>query len=530
MQPNGSHMRLKLLGVCIVCILGIVTFSGSGEFLVAASANSQAMLVATSAATFAPTSAATGVLTGDIDLPSVDWADLSVYRQAMKPGFESDVDKWVDGNRYLIAATLTLGTNAMLRGAERVRYTNHTTATALNDIVFRLYPNSSVLDGNMTVSNLTGDGVAVSPVYTDRASVMTVPLAEALAPGRSVELTMGFEVVMTGGVDVSYGRFGYKEGVVSGTAWYPTLSVYDVGQGWWESEPDPKGDPAYTETGLYDVRLTTPADLTVVMSGKEIATTTNADGTVTHRGVTGPMRDHAFMASARYTITALEVAGTRINVVHYQEQPAAAPGGDGTPNAVKFAGNSIRTYNRIFGEYPYAELDVVENPTPSGVEFPGLVQIAENSWYADQSYLEVLVSHEIAHQWFYAIIGNNQVELPWLDESLASYSEIVYTREVYQSDEKRQAYIKIFQDRYLQYVTEKGSDLALDLPVVGYDGEGYGAIVYGKGPLFYIRLEQDLGIPTVYRALHTYFNRYKYAVATTDDVEKTFEEVSGKDL
>ncbi len=541
-QNKRTWPRLVFLVVGALAVLGILVYLGTRQapppptLQPTSLATFIAPPAATDVATAAPTEASTQAPTrgfveasAPVEVPTVDWADVSVYKQAMKPAFAADVDQFVNGNRYLIAATLTLDANATISGAERVRYTNHTTDT-LKDIVFRLYPNAPILDGKMKVHDVTVNGAAVSPNFTQEDSVMSVPLAEALAPGKSVELTMSFELVMTGGLDVSYGRFGYKEDVVSGTAWYPTLSVYDAGSGWWTAEPDPKGDPAYTETGLYDVRLTMPADLTVVMSGKEIETTTNADGTVTHRGVTGPMRDHAFMASKRYTVTSKDVDGTQVKVVHYKPSASDQGGLDATANVIKFASDAVSTYNRIFGEYPYAELNVVENPTPSGVEFPGLIQVAENAWFIDQPYLEVIVSHEVAHQWFYAMVGNNQVALPWLDESLASYVEIVYTREVYHSDAKTQAYILHFRARYLHYVTARGGDVTLDLPVTAYDDEGYGAIVYGKGPLFYAKLETVLGIPTVYKALNTYFKRYKYAVVTTADVEKTFEEVSGKDL
>ncbi len=460
-------------------------------------------------------------------LPPVNWSDVSIHKKAMKPGFEGDVDKFVDANRYLIIAQLTIETDAIIRGAERVRFTNHT-ADTLKDIEFRLYPNAPLLAGRMNVMNIAVNNRAVEPILSDLDSVMSVPLDQPLAPGSSVEMTLDFNVVMTRGLDASYGRFGFVHDVVSATAWYPTLSVYEPGNGWWRTIPNPQGDPAYTETGLYDVRLTTPADMTVTMSGTEIETTKNSDGTITHRDVTGPMRDHAFGASTRYMITPTEADGTTINIVHYKEQ-AGSPT-DGTSNAAKFAVFAVKTYNKTFGEYPYKEFDVVENPTPSGVEFPGLIQIAERSWIQGSSFLETVIAHETGHQWFYAMVGNNQVEHPWLDESLTSYTEFVYMRAAYPTGSTAEQYVNAFQRRYTAYTGAGQADQPLDLPVAAYTGLGYGAIVYGKGPLFYVELERQLGQDTVYKALKTYFNRYKYRVVTSADVLHTFEDVSGKDL
>jgi len=483
--------------------------------------------------TFAPTETSSPLMTSTpvpvpppVDLPAVDWSDLSVYKQAMKPEHASDVDRFGDSNRYLILAAVKIETDAVIRGAERVRYTNRSDDT-LNTIVFRLYPNSSTLGGTMNVTRVTLGGKPIEPEFSSFKSIMTLTLEKPLAKGESVEMTVDFNTVMSHNLDTSYGRYGFVSNVVSGTAWYPTLSVYDKGSGWWTSYPSPQGDPAYTETGLYDVRLTLPSTMTTVMSGLIIDKKENGDGTTTYRDVTGPMRDFAFQASDRYMITSQTVDGTRINVMHYRDKAGAAA--DGTPDVVKFSVQSVSAYNKAFGDYPYAELDVVENPTPSGVEFPGLVQITQTAWIRGNSYLESVVAHEIGHQWFYALVGNDQVNHPWIDESLTSYTEIVYWRAYYSAD-KADEYVNSFQRRYLQYTGSRQPDKVLDLPVKEYSDWGYGAIVYAKGPMFYVELERQLGRDVVAKALTEYFHRMQYKIATTADVKKAFEDISGKDL
>jgi hypothetical protein len=436
------------------------------------------------------------------------------------------VDRAIDDNRYLIVARLSIETDAIIRGAERVRYTNRTPAP-LTEIVFRLYPNTPVLAGRMDVTHVTLNNRAVTPSFAELDSVMSVPLDKPLLPESTVEMTLDFSVVMTRELDASYGRFGYVHNVVSATAWYPTLSVYDVGQGWWKATPSPKGDPAYTETGLYDVRLTAPGDMTVAMSGIEVETIRNADGTITHHDVTGPMRDHAFQASSRYVIAPTEVEGTRINIVHYKDPDD--PAIDGTADAARYAAQAMKAYNAIYGVYPYREFDVVENPTPTGVEYPGLVQIAERNWRKANDSLEVTIAHETAHQWFYALVGNDQVNHPWLDEALATYSEFVYMRTYYPAAQAED-YISARQRFYTQAAGSGLADLAVDLPVGSYLDGSYGVIVYVKGALLYIELERELGQETVYRALHVYFSRYAYGIVTSGDVLHTFEDVSGKHL
>lgn len=459
-------------------------------------------------------------------LPAVDWSDRSLFKKAMKSNAAGDVDSYPDPNRYLIVASLSIEQDAIIRGAERVLYTNRS-KTALNEIVFRLYPNAPILAGRIVINAVTVADKPVQPTLSQLDSVMTVPLPQPLDPGKAVELTVDFATIMTRNLDASYGRFGYVKDVVSATAWYPTLSVYEDGRGWWTTMPNPQGDPAYTETGLYDVRLTVPAEMMVVMSGTTIDKTTNDDGSMTFRTLSGLMRDNAFQASKRYAVRTEEVMGTRINVVYYKDQ--ANPAVDGTENVLKFSKQAVETYNKTFGEYPFADLYIVQNPTPTGVEFPGLVQIADRAWVQGNPFLEIVIAHEIGHQWFYSLVGNNQVEHPWLDESLTSYTEFVYVRTTY-DDKRGDDYIQNFQRRYATYIGSGRADQPLDLPVGSFNNAGYGIIVYTKGPLFLVELERQFDRNTVYKMLNEYFSAYKYRVATTEGIKQSFEKTTGKDL
>ncbi|MDW8298273.1 MAG: M1 family metallopeptidase [Anaerolineae bacterium] len=462
-----------------------------------------------------------------LDLPEVDWQDVSAHKKAMKPAFADDVERFVDANRYFIVAHLTFEPDAVFRAAQRVRFTNRT-GEALDLIVFRLYANTPALGGRMTVHRVEVNGVKVAPSLSDLRSVLGVPLPVPLQAGESVELRLDFTLVMTRGLNTSYGRFGYVNDVVSATAWYPTLSVYEPKVGWWTDLPSPQGDPAYTETGLYEVHLTLPADMVVAASGVILEQRRNADSTITYRNVTGPMRDHAFQASRRYMITETEADGTRILMLHYKDR-ADLPT-DGTKVAMQYSVQALKIFNATFGEYPYAQLVVAQNPTPSGVEFPGIIQIAESAWVQGNRFLEVVIAHEIGHQWFYALVGNNQVTLPWIDESLTSYTEFVYFRAAYDDPKVAERYIDSFQQRYTAYLARSLPDLPLELPVRNYTGISYGAIIYTKGPLFFLELERVIGRETVYAAIAEYFRRHKYGIAVTDDVQRAFEDISGRNL
>src|SRR5690606_9631625 len=129
-----------------------------------------------------------------IALPEVDWDDVAKFEAAMRPAFAQDVYAFADRNRYYIEASLRFEEDvAVLTGAQRVRYTNHS-SDILNEIVFRLYPNLPALGGRMIVYQTEVEGAPVEPVLSERESVMTLPLAEPLAPGEAVEMAMQFTV------------------------------------------------------------------------------------------------------------------------------------------------------------------------------------------------------------------------------------------------------------------------------------------------------------------------------------------------
>ncbi len=97
--------------------------------------------------------------------------------------------------------------------------------------------------------------------------------------------------------------------------------------------------------------------------------------------------------------------------------------------AVEVAAGALEVYNQQFGAYPYKELDVVEGPMRNalGVEYPGIVMIGASLYNApEKPEFEVTVAHEVAHQWWYNVVGNNVFDEPWLDEALTTYSSSLF--------------------------------------------------------------------------------------------------------
>jgi aminopeptidase N len=214
------------------------------------------------------------------------------------------------------------------------------------------------------------------------------------------------------------------------------------------------------------------------------------------------------------------VNGVTINSYY---EPSDAAGGK---RALQFAVDALRVFQARFGAYPYTEFDVVETPVSAlGIEYPGIIVIAQ-SLYKDPreaETLEFVVVHEVAHQWWYALVGNDQVNYPWLDEALAQYSEVIYAEDL-RGKTAAQSMVRGYFGAIYDRVKARGRDAAVNQPVAAFSEASYSEIVYGKGPLFFDAIRKTMGDEKFLRFLKTYAERYRYKVAFPEDLLKTAEE------
>ena len=77
------------------------------------------------------------------------------------------------------------------------------------------------------------------------------------------------------------------------------------------------------------------------------------------------------------------------------------------------------------------------------MEYPHLVQIDETFYRTWElyPYLEMITVHETAHQWFYGLVGNDEVDEPWLDEALTEYMTMRYYGYRYDEAAEKASYI-----------------------------------------------------------------------------------------
>jgi aminopeptidase N len=190
----------------------------------------------------------------------------------------------------------------------------------------------------------------------------------------------------------------------------------------------------------------------------------------------------------------------------------------------------MELYQELIGPYPFNELDVVATPTRAGgIEYPGLIVIAQSLYDQSGGFFELATVHEVAHQWWYSLVGNDQLDEPWLDEALTQYTSMLYYEKRYGEQAAARVRAAYFEGPYEQLAPDDRA-LPIGMPVAAYSNQLYGAIVYGKGPLFFHALRLRLGDAAFLRSLQAYANAYRYEVAYPDDLVDTVERVAGVEI
>jgi aminopeptidase N len=68
------------------------------------------------------------------------------------------------------------------------------------------------------------------------------------------------------------------------------------------------------------------------------------------------------------------------------------------------------------------------------------------------------------------------------------------------------------------------------MPVASYSPLEYGAIVYGRGALFFEALADEIGQAAVDDGLRDYFAQNEYGIGTAEEMQAAFETACGCDL
>ncbi|CAG1016974.1 Aminopeptidase N [Anaerolineales bacterium] len=441
--------------------------------------------------------------------------DRAIYKDGLAPEYRAVLNELPYASMYEIEFSIT-DDLAHINGSESVIYTN-AEEIDLSEVRLRLFAN--ILGGEMKVNNVAVNGKSFTPTYALNDSLMTVPLESPLKPKESLTLTMDFDFAVPQTVELNYGVQAYFDDVLALAHAYPVITVYDD-EGWNAEVPPQSGDVTYADMSFFEITVEAPKGVTLVGSGREISRQENGDRQ-TVKYAAGPVRDFYLAASPEYEVFTKKVDG--IELRFYTRDYLQ----DGAESALNVAAHAIEIFEERYAPYPYTELDFVSTPTSAlGIEYPGMIAITEGIILPDHDYLEATVAHEVGHQWFYNLVGNDQLDDPWLDESITQFATLQYFSDTY-GKAGAQGFRSSLEGRW-EYV---GKELIpVGLPVRDYNDAEYSGIVYGRGGLFFEALRDEMGMDNFDAFMKDYTQSNAWDIVTAEKLKQNAEKYCGCDL
>lgn len=306
---------------------------------------------------------------------------------------------------------------------QKITYTNREIVD-LDALYIHLYPNAFSEEGQPSIAgNTSGLGDDYGAIEVDEIFIDGKEVVFEEGPTlTSIKIPYDFKQDETYDIQMSYTikvsstteRFGYSRGIYNLGNWYPVLAVYD--EDGWNVDPYLSiGDPFYSDMANYDVSIEVPLGHVVASSGYLIQREDDRTSTYKFRG--NRMRDFAMVISDRFEILERTVNDTTVMLYF----PESIKKHKWINDALGYGADSIEFFEEIIGDYPYKTYSVVLTNFPSGMEYPGLVLISQNYLTRSKESLKEVIVHETAHQWFYGIIGDDEIDEGWIDEGLTSY-------------------------------------------------------------------------------------------------------------
>jgi len=298
---------------------------------------------------------------------------------------------------YLFEATYDTGTGA-LRVLQRLQLVNRA-PRAVRGVNLSVIPRAL---GGFTLHAVRVDGAPANRTWTTTTN-LRVRFGRDVQPGEAVVVRLKYRVVPRLQTGAFSARLARQAGVSSFGEWFPIVSR--------EHDSYGVGDPQVSfRADRIELRLTTssalPRDAVACPGRRSAPATSGRRWTCLVRNV----RDFAFVVNPDFRLRSRRVGNTRIRV--YTE----TVGGGVTLDKAAFA---LRRLNDLLGTYPYADLVLAEVGGSSGfsMEYPRQIHLTRSK--VRDSYV---VYHEVAHQWFYGLLGNDQMREPWLDEGFSDFT------------------------------------------------------------------------------------------------------------
>jgi hypothetical protein len=307
-------------------------------------------------------------------------------------------------------------------------------------------------------------------------TLLRVPLPQALHRGQSLVLHIEWRSKLPSVVD----RTGYADDYYFVAQWFPKLAKLEP-DGHWDAKPFHPFAEFYSDFCDYEVTLDVPAPFVV-----------GATGDLVESSIVGERRrlvyrahrvhDFAWTAWTHFAEHTETLSGTSVRFLY---PPGHEHNLDVTIKAIR---HGLEFFGEHFGRYPYPTLTVVHPPrkgrASGGMEYPQLIT-TDGSWYSNflTRQVEQVALHELAHQWFYGVLGSNERDAPFLDEGFTSFADGLAAQDLYgDASGVSLLGLNVSALAYYRWLgLARGHDVAIATAAANFPSFRHlGAVVYGR--------------------------------------------------
>ena len=328
------------------------------------------------------------------------------------------------------------------------------------------------------------DGITVSwEFHSDWIDVIKIQLPSPLFPGRSITIETPFFVKLP----KIFSRLGHTGKHYEITQWYPKPAVYDLSG--WHPMPYLNMGEFYSEFGSFDVTVTLPKQYRIMATGdlfnsdKELdwldSLSLEGDSLLSledkefKKRIKSLEKDKkaSFKKSDNDTLIQNKI---KYKTIRFKQDNVHDFAWFADPNwivnkgelwlqdslkkitlwsmylpknaklwkrSIEYLHDAGYWYSHFYGDYPYSHITAVDGDMSAGggMEYPNITVISRSG---SEDLLEYVIMHEVGHNWFYGILGNNEREFTWMDEGLNEYSNIRYWEKKYNKRNNQM----VFQD------------------------------------------------------------------------------------
>ncbi|MBA2426278.1 MAG: M1 family metallopeptidase [Actinobacteria bacterium] len=356
--------------------------------------------------------------------------------------------------------------------------------------------------------------------WSRSGTALVIELEEPLAPGDRALV----RIDLIAGLPHWPERFGVWDDTILLGNWIPTIAVRQHGS-WRLDQFSGVGDPFFSEVADYSVTITVDREMTVVGSGTLVSA---------RRGRWSfdarSSRDAAFALAPFMRGLETRVGRTTVRSWYMADERAAG--------AANFdaALSAVKDYTGRFGALPMDEIElVVTRGSLGGMEYPGLIFTSGSNGPEagfplipdlvrhvgfDVARRRYIVGHEVAHQWWYAAVGNDQVREPWLDESFAEVSTRLWLRA---ADGDNRAWRITTGSSTAEPRPGVLSAAATDFS----SNARYSDAVYSSGAAVLLDLRERIGARKFTTVMRRWYERNYLAIGTVGEFVSLVEDVAG---